>query len=122
MGISVGLAGVSAWLAYDFYISHKDRPAKIAAKCSRPYQLIYNKYWVDEFYFSKIINPLIDISKGFWEYVDVCIIDNITYKLSDFVQSMSRGFKKLQNGQLQQYGFYVFIGLVVILSYVIVGS
>jgi NADH-quinone oxidoreductase subunit L len=121
MGVSVGLAGMSALIAYNFYISKKERPAKFVSKCNGMYQLIYNKYWVDEIYFDKLINPLIRISRGLWEYVDVYFIDNITHYLSDYVQSASEGFRKLHNGKMQQYGLYLFLGLVILLSYSFMG-
>ncbi len=122
MIISVSLAGISALAAYNFYISNKSMPEKFATKFSKTHGLIYNKYWVDEFYFAKIINPLINISRGLWEYVDVNFIDRTTYKATDYVNSVSEGFRKIHNGKMQEYGLYLFIGMIIIISYSFTGS
>ncbi|MCB0391868.1 MAG: NADH-quinone oxidoreductase subunit L, partial [Bdellovibrionales bacterium] len=121
MGISFGVAGLMAWLAYYFYVLQPDMPQKITEKYKKLYEVIYNKYFVDEFYFSKLINPLVEASKGLWLYVDVNFIDKTTYFLSDFVKSNSAGFKGLQNGNMQQYAMYIAIGVVASVTYILMG-
>ena len=119
MGISVFGAGLSAYIAYSFYTKHKERPDDIAKVFPKISKLIEGKYFVDEFYFSRIINPLIDISKGLWLYIDVNFIDKTTYKITSYVRSIGSGFKSLQNGRVQQYAMYLALGMVVILSLIL---
>ncbi len=121
MGISFGFASLMAWMAYNFYISCPGKSDKIVSKIKGVYDLVYNKYYVDEFYFGKIINPLIDISKGLWLQIDVSFIDKTTYKLTDFIKSSSSGFKALQNGNMQQYAMYIALGVVASITYVLMG-
>ena len=111
MGISVSLAALSALLAFDFYITAPERPAKVAKKLSGFYHLISNKYFVDEFYFERIINPLVDASRGLWAYVDVNFIDRTSYFVSDVVKGMGSAARTMQNGNLQQYALYIAIGV-----------
>lgn len=111
MGVSVGLAGISAWFAYDSYIVHPERPAKIAKSLGGVYTATFNKFYVDEFYFGKIIDPLVAFSKGLWIYIDVNFIDKITYWLSDVVKGSGRVVKSLQNGNMQQYALYISLGV-----------
>ena len=85
MGISVGLAGIAAWFAYDTYVNNPKRSANIAAKLGPVYTAVENKYFVDEFYFARIINPLVEVSKALWMYIDVNFIDKITYWAGDGV-------------------------------------
>lgn len=118
MGISVALAGLSAAFAYDSYTKKPERIDKITKKFPKLYRLVEGKYFVDEFYFGKIINPLIEVSKDLWVYVDVNFIDKITYWLSDFVKSAADAFKSTQNGNMQSYAMYISIGVVVILSFI----
>ncbi|MCB0413871.1 MAG: NADH-quinone oxidoreductase subunit L [Bdellovibrionales bacterium] len=122
MLISVMGAGLFAYLAYDSYLVHKTRPDVWAKKFSKTYHLVSNKYFVDEFYFSKIINPLVDISKGLWIYIDVNFIDKLTYRVSDFAKSIGAGFKSFQTGNLQQYAMYIAAGIVVTLSFILWGA
>lgn len=115
MGVSVSLAGVAAWFAYDFYVKHPERPKIIAEKLGQIYTVVANKYFVDEFYFSKIINPLVNLSKGLWVYIDVNFIDKTTYLVSDLVKSGGAGLRSLQSGNLQQYALYISLGLALAL-------
>jgi NADH-quinone oxidoreductase subunit L len=121
MGISVGLAGTFAWLAYDFYILHPERPKKLAESFSQIYKLVLNKYYVDEVYSSKIIQPLVKVSRYCWYYIDVNFVDKTTYFLSDLIKNSGAGVKTFQNGNLQQYALYVTLGLVAMMTYVLVG-
>lgn len=113
MGISLSLAVIMATLAYTFYVSNPSLPGRVAQKFSRLYRLIYNKYFVDEFYFASIINPIVEASKGLWAYVDVNFIDRTTYVLGDVVRGVGSTAKSLQNGNMQQYAMYIAVGLAV---------
>lgn len=118
MGISVALAGISAAFAYDSYTKNQQRIDKFTARFPKLYRAVEGKYFVDEFYFGKIINPLIGLSKDLWVYVDVNFIDKITYWISDFVRSAADAFKSTQNGNMQSYAMYITLGVVVILSFI----
>ncbi|WP_413559174.1 NADH-quinone oxidoreductase subunit L [Bdellovibrio sp. HCB209] len=119
MGCSVGLAIISATVAYQFYVKSPETPKKIAESIKPVYNLVYNKYFVDEAYFGGIINPLINLGKNMWYYVDVNFIDKCTYWAGDLVRGMGSLSRSLQTGNLQQYAMYIGIGVVVVLSFVI---
>ncbi len=121
MGISVSVVAISGYFAYTAYIVKTDIPEKCVKAFPRLHGLVLNKYLIDELYFGRIINPLIDISKGLWVYVDVNFVDKLTYIASDFVKSIGRLFGSLQNGNLQQYAMYIAIGVVVMLSFILMG-
>jgi NADH-quinone oxidoreductase subunit L len=121
MGISFGFASLMAWISYNFYIVKPGRAELFTNRFQKTYRFVYNKYFVDEFYFEKIINPLIEVSKGLWVYIDVNFIDKMTYKMSDFVKSSSEGFKSLQNGNMQQYAMYIALGVVASVTYILMG-
>ncbi len=121
MGISVGAAGLSAVLAYDFYTRRTHKTAEIVEKIQPVYDLVYNKYYVDEFYFGKIINPLIDASVALWTYIDVNFIDKMTYWLSDLIKNAGGGIRQFQNGNMQQYALYISLGIVGILFFMFAG-
>lgn len=121
MGISVSLVAISAISAYWLYIKSKDLTQKWSEKFSCLYDVVSNKYYVDEFYFAKIINPIVEMSRSLWLYVDVSFIDNITYKISYYVRSVGSAFKSLQNGRVQQYAMYMALGMVIVLSFILAG-
>jgi NADH-quinone oxidoreductase subunit L len=115
MGISVSLAVISAWFAYDNYLRHPERPKAVAKGLGPIYDLVYNKYYVDEFYFARLINPLVEGSKALWLYIDVNFIDQCTYWAGDLVSGAASLAKTIQNGKTQSYAMYMAIGVVVII-------
>lgn len=119
MVVSVVGAILSASLAYYFYIVNPEAPAKLVEKIKPVYNLVYNKFLVDELYFSTLINPLVQFSKNLWMYVDVNFIDKATHLISDFTRGGGQFVRTMQNGNMQQYAMYVGIGLIMILSIVL---
>lgn len=119
MGASVTLALVSAAVAYHFYVKAPAIPNKVAEKIKPVYNLVYNKYFVDEAYFDFIINPLVNISKNTWYYIDVNFIDKMTYVVADLARGMGSVVRSVQTGNMQQYAMYISIGVVLVLSFVI---
>lgn len=119
MGVSVSLATISAIVAYHFYVKSPETPKKISNSVKPVYNLIYNKYFVDEAYFGVIINPLVSASRSIWYYIDVNLIDKTTYVVGDIMRGMGSLVRSLQSGNMQQYAMYIGIGVVVALSFVI---
>lgn len=115
MGVSVGGAGVAAWLAYYFYVQNPEMPKQITEKITPVYNVVYNKYFVDEAYFGGLINPLVEVSRDLWVYIDVNFIDRITYWASDWIRSAGGGIRSLQNGNMQQYALFISLGMVLTL-------
>jgi len=111
MGISTAVAALCALWAYFFYVVAPEKPAQVAARLGGLYRLVANKYFVDEFYFDKIINPLVAGSRGLWAYVDVNFIDKATYLASDMVKGLGSMARTLQNGNMQQYALYIAMGV-----------
>ena len=121
MGFSVGVASIAAWFAYDTYIKNKSRAQKMSDAWGRVHTLVSNKYFVDEFYSTRVINPVVHMSKGLWFYIDINFIDKATYLLTDFVRNCGSGLKAIQNGNLQRYAMFLIIGLAVVLSFALMG-
>lgn len=121
MGASVSLAALSALAAFVMYTKKEGSADKVAKAFGPIYKMIDNKYFVDEAYFSTIINPLVGASKNLWYYVDVNVIDKATYAATDLVRGGGAFVRSLQNGNMQQYAMYVVVGIVVALSYMLMG-
>jgi NADH-quinone oxidoreductase subunit L len=83
------------------------------------HEVVYKKYFVDEIYFGLIINPLIDISKAIWAYIDVGFIDRATFVVSDVVKGTGSSVRTLQSGNMQQYAMYFVLGMVGLLMFLI---
>jgi NADH-quinone oxidoreductase subunit L len=111
MGVSVSIAVIGAVWAYIFYITSPELPVRFARSLGGVYTLVYNKYFVDEFYFGRIINPIVEGSRALWAYVDVNFIDKATYMVGDFVKGLGGTARVLQNGNIQQYALYIALGI-----------
>ena len=111
MALSVAVAGFAASLAAYFYLVRLEVPARLAVSFGRFYQLVYNKYFVDEFYFGKIIDPIVNMSRSLWASVDVGFIDRTTYFVSDVVKGAGGTARTFQNGNIQQYALYIALGV-----------
>ena len=57
MLVSMGVAIVGIFLAYKMYIKQPELPDKVTKKVPGLYDLIYNKYYVDELYDATIVEP-----------------------------------------------------------------
>ncbi len=121
IGFSVLLAIACGAFAYHLYIDNPDQPKRLVQKIHPLYRLVHNKYFVDEIYMGKIVSPLVDISKGLWFYIDVNLIDRVTYVLTDFMKNCGGGLRLLQNGNMQQYAFYIVLGLIGMMTIIFVG-
>ncbi len=119
MGASVSLVMISALTAFMLYIVKPGSTEKIKKLFGPIYNFINNKYFVDEFYFAAIINPLIAQSKNLWFYIDVHFIDKMTHWTSDVTLGAGKMAKSFQTGNMQQYAMYVGIGVVVVMSFVL---
>lgn len=122
MGVSVGVATLSALAAYIMYTKKEGASDKVAKTFGPVYDLVNNKYYVDEAYFGGIINPIVAGSKNLWLYIDVNLIDKATYKISDLVRGGGAFVKSLQNGNMQQYAMYFGLGVVIALSFILMRS
>ena len=115
MGISVSLAGLSAYAAYHMYIINPELPKVAVSRLKGLHALVFEKYRVDEIYFAKLINPIVQLSKGLWEFIDVNLIDRMTYSVSDATQQTGDSMRSIQGGNLQQYALYMVLGLLLVM-------
>jgi NADH-quinone oxidoreductase subunit L len=121
IAISVTVVVISVLTALRFYLLRPDLPQKIQQKIPSLHNLVSNKYFVDECYQSKIIDPTVEISRNLWAYVDAGFIDKFTYGAAGLFKRAYEGVKSAQNGNIQQYGMYILVGIVAVLL-IIMGS
>ncbi len=114
MTMSVVVAIIGICLAYYIYmVRGKDLPEKLAKEYAPHYQLIYNKYYVDEIYELMIVWPIYYFSVLLWKVVDAFMIDGIGVNGPGWlVKRVSAGSRLIQNGYVQTYGAFMLIGLV----------
>jgi NADH-quinone oxidoreductase subunit L len=136
------MVGVLGWgLAWFMYTKRTDIPERLAEKYKDLYELLLNKYWVDELYefvFVRGAKALANVFWGFDERVvdgavngashliiqsseesgrfDLQTIDGSVNGLSVVIQFGARAFRLLQTGFVQNYVLAMVLGLFVILT------
>ncbi len=117
MAISVALALVAAFVAYNIYIVKKQVPVADSVMRSGFYKLSYNKYYIDNLYESLITKPLNALSGFFYKVIDKAGIDGIVNGFGSFTNEASKGFRLLQSGNIGFYIFMMIAGIVAMLVY-----
>ncbi len=119
MVISIAVVLVSILLAYRFYIKNPDIPKRLAGKYKTAYAVLFNKYYVDEFYNKVMVNPLMNLALFLWKNFDVLVIDGTANGIASTVQWISGVFRKIQTGYLRNYALSLIFGAMLILVYFI---
>ncbi|MFQ5964623.1 MAG: NADH-quinone oxidoreductase subunit L [Candidatus Scalinduaceae bacterium] len=115
MAISTAIALVGIFLAYLMYIKKPDLPAKIVEKFKLIYNIIFNKYYVDEIYDAAIVNPTVKSSFFLWKIVDVRIIDGSVNGVARIVEFISKVLRLFQTGYVRSYALSMLLGGVIII-------
>jgi NADH-quinone oxidoreductase subunit L len=119
MAASVVLVLISIFVAYKLYRKNPQIATNLKEKFSGLHKVIYNKYYVDEFYQGAVIKPLVGFSFFLWKVFDVVIIDGLANGLALMIKSFSSGGRKIQTGYLRNYLLIFVFGVIVILAYLV---
>jgi NADH-quinone oxidoreductase subunit L len=120
MGISVLFAFTGLVLAYVLYVSRPYLPDKIAASMNGFYDLVLNKYYVDEIYAKIFVKPLVDGStKILWQGVDRKVIDDTVNNAADGARHVSDEVRHMQSGNVRSYAGWIASGAAVVIAYMI---
>ncbi|MBI5694870.1 MAG: NADH-quinone oxidoreductase subunit L [Nitrospirae bacterium] len=115
VSILIGVSGIG--LAWFMYIVKPDLPGKVAGASTAVYNLLYNKYYIDEIYDFVLVNPVKWASTHFfWKVVDVSIIDAFVNAVASLVDAMSRVLRRLQSGYFHHYAMGMALGVFVIVG------
>jgi NADH-quinone oxidoreductase subunit L len=81
------------------------------------YQLLLNKWYVDELYDLVVVRPVVGVAHWFWQVWDALVIDgivNTTARLFEFIGLLLRLW---QTGNVQSYALSFLIGAMALLGY-----
>ncbi len=112
---AVSVAGIGS--AYIFFLKDDGVRAKnFVATFPRLYRVVFNKYYVDEFYNAVVVRPLRGLSRILWKFFDEIIIDKLFVGgTAAIVNGFGKSVKYLQNGDAQRYVVGVLVGMALIL-------
>jgi NADH-quinone oxidoreductase subunit L len=113
MGISVGAALLAMGAAYVLFISKKSVPAPDGQE-SGLQKVIYNKYYVDEFYEAIFVNPMRKLSDVLYSFGEF-IVDGAVKGTGALVKASSNQLRQLQTGETGFYVFAMVVGIAALL-------
>ena len=109
---AVSLGGIL--LAFLIYVRESVSRDWLGGEGSTFHSILYNKYFVDELYGYSII-PLTKGISLFLSFIDRFLVEGLVNTVSGIVVTFGKIGAKLQNGQIQQYGTVVIVGLAFLL-------
>jgi len=119
-GISVAAALTGLYLAWLLYLRRPQLPQKIARSLNGFYDMVLNKYYVDEFYATIFVKPLIDGSRVIlWHGIDQGVIDATVDKSAEEALDVSDSVRHMESGNVRSYASWVAIGAAVVIGYMI---
>jgi NADH-quinone oxidoreductase subunit L len=135
----VALSGI--YLAYIIYYKGTISAERLKNQFAPIHKLLYNKYYFDELYNAIIIRPIFKLAdilfkkfdqgvidwlvnaagnftvflSWFWELFDTYIVDGAVNGVGYVVRGTGASIRRVQTGQLQNYAFIIFFGIVLII-------
>jgi NADH-quinone oxidoreductase subunit L len=122
MALSVGIALCGIGLAYFLYRVRTGKPDEIAKQWPTLYDVVYHKYYIDEFYEWAVIRRIVTFSIGLWEMFDALFIDGIVNGAADLVRNAGDRVRRLQGGVVGGYAFSLLAGAVLLVGYILYRS
>ena len=110
--VGLGFAGI--FIAMWLYKKENERPAKIAASLGGFYKLAVNKFYIDEIYLFITNKVLFNLIGRPAAWFDRNVVDGLVNVTGRVTLGISKGIKKFQSGEVQQYAIYFLTGVIVL--------
>ncbi len=112
----VAVGGIG--LAYFFYVVNPTIPQNLARQTRPLFNLLANKYYIDEIYHEVFVNSGLNFAKNMAFGVDRLIIDAVFVDgLPKLVNSLGQLLSRLQSGYIRDYALATFVGVLIMVSY-----
>jgi NADH-quinone oxidoreductase subunit L len=117
----VAILGIAT--AYVFYMFRPDLPALVAARLRPLYLFLLNKWYFDELYDLLFVRPAFWVGRFLWKQGDGAMIDGLGPDgISAQTIAMAVRAGRLQTGYLYHYAFAILIGVVIMVSWFLMGA
>jgi NADH-quinone oxidoreductase subunit L len=138
--IAVALGGI--FLAWLFYLVFPKIPSVLASNFKPVYNLLLNKYWIDELYDRCIIQPFLRLTRAAFSFdsgiidgavnltaaamaatgriknwIDKYIVDGLVNGVAGVIGGCGLILRRLQTGFIQNYILLIFTSIVVIILF-----
>jgi NADH-quinone oxidoreductase subunit L len=111
LGVGLGLLGIlGAWALYRNGFSYKENRNPF-------YQLVFHKYYIDEFFILVLIRPVLWIGRTASRFIERDALDGGSREVAKVFSGTSGLLRRLQTGYVRNYALAIFIGVVLIIVY-----
>jgi len=117
IGLSAGLIGIVG--AVGFYMTGKDRLEFVKQMLAPLYDLLFNKYYIDEIYNFLIVKPTRAVGAFLEKRAEKFGFDFAVDQVGVQVREVSRLISLWQSGNVRLYAFNMIVGVVTILMFVV---
>lgn len=114
MLISSALAVSGIFLAWAVYQKRWLDYEELKIKMGGIYLLLYNKYYIDEFY-AWLIKHFIDGTARLMEWFDLKVVNGAVNGLAWLTGYLGLNLRYTEDGQVQTYAIYIYAGMVVLI-------
>ena len=119
-GPAVYLAAAGAGTAWYLYLERPDLPRLWRENMSGLYNLLVNKYYIDDLYINGFAAGVRRIGQFLWVKGDELLIDGVMVNgTANTVGRLAGVLRNLQTGYLYHYAFAMFIGLTAFLAWLL---
>ena len=102
------------------YLRRPQLPQQIARSLGGFYEAVLHKYYVDEFYATLFVKPLVDGSRAIlWHGIDQGVIDAAVDGSADGARDVSDTMRHMQSGNVRSYAGWVAVGAAAVIAYMI---
>lgn len=116
VSLVVALSGIA--LATRLYRRESNRPAQLAERFGWLYRILWRKYFVDEFYYAVVVDPLYHLSvRVLWRITDVQIVDGAVNGIARLIGRIGEVVRRIQTGYAQSYAVMMMVGIVLLVWY-----
>ena len=120
MVLSVVFAVAAIMFARFVYLKKPSIAVNTSQRFKGLYNLLWNKYFVDEAYDTAVVNPILQTSRSFlWKIADNKIIDGVVNGSAKIIEVISLNIRKLQTGVAQFYALVMVLGIVAAFFWII---
>ena len=113
--------GIGIFIAYIAYMSFPKLASWIYAKMQRIYNFLHNKWYFDEIYNVVFTSAAKCLGIILWKRSDTQVIDGGINGLASLINKFSKGVSIAQTGFIVNYILVMFIGVLLLLTWVVFG-
>ncbi|HEY8743693.1 MAG TPA: NADH-quinone oxidoreductase subunit L [Chloroflexota bacterium] len=119
--VAVAVAGAGIALAWQWYdrAAAQRSPEAVARRVPALYQLLLNKYYIDEAYDGAVVRPTVAIGNFVTGVFDRLVVDGIVWGVAAGLEAIGAGLRTLQTGYVRQYMLSMLVGAVVIVGFLL---